>query len=720
MMQTAPSRIHAACICLLAGFLLFALAGCTPGGKATEQEGSFGSRIANADAEPQNWLSTGRGYDETRYSPLDQITTGNVGRLRLAWSYDLDTDRGQEATPIVVDGIMYTTSAWSKVQAFDAATGRLLWQFDPQVPGAAAVKACCDVVNRGAAYWDDKVYVGTIDGRLIAVDAKTGKQRWSTQTTDTASNNTITGAPRIVKGRVIIGNGGAELGARGYVSAYDAATGKKIWRFYIVPGDPAKPDGEVSDKPLRDLARPTWSGTWWTHEGGGGGGGTAWDSMAYDPDLDLLYVGTGNASYWNKAYRSPGDGDNLFVASVLALRPETGEYVWHFQETPGDEWDYTSTQHMILATLPIAGKPRKVLMHAPKNGYFYVLDRATGKLLSAKPYIPLTWSSAIDAKSGRPQTVSDARYDRNGKTWLAMPGGIGGHNWQPMSYSAKTRLVYIPTQEVPGVYKSDPAFVRRSVGTNIGNDLNLLELPKDAATKAAALKASKAYLMAWDPVRQRAVWKAPNPGMVNGGVLSTAGGLVFQGDNDGLFNAYDAARGSKLWSFDGQDAIMAAPVTYRVNGRQFVTVVVGFGGAVALIGGEAAWKDGAPRHNKSRVLTFALDGNGPDLPPRKGLAREAITAPPAFGDDALIAAGRIRYLNTCVVCHGANVKSAGVLPDLRHSAAIADANTFRQIVGRGVLSDQGMASFARNYNDKEIEAIRAYVVSRAREDAGAQ
>lgn len=683
-------------------------------------DGDFGQRIVAADNEPQNWLSTGRGYDETRYSPLNQINASSIGRLSLAWSHDLDTHRGQEATPIAVDGMLYTTSAWSKVQAFDAATGKLLWQHDPKVPGASAVKACCDVVNRGAAYWNGHVYVGTIDGRLIAINGKSGNVLWSVQTTDPSKNNTITGAPRVLKGRVIIGNGGAELGARGYITAYDAETGKKVWRFYIVPGDPKRPDGEVSDKPLRDLAQKTWSGEWWTHEGGGGGGGTAWDSMAYDPDLDLLFVGTGNASYWNKAFRSPGNGDNLFVGSVLALRPSTGEYVWHYQETPGDQWDYTSTQHMILATIPVDGKPRKVLMHAPKNGYFYLLDRASGKLLSAKPYIPLNWSRGIDMKSGRPDIVPEARYERTGKPWLAMPSGVGGHNWQPMSYSARTRLVYLPVQEVPGVFKTDPGFVRRAVGTNIATDLTALELPNDSKTLAAVLKVPKAYLLAWDPARQAAAWRAPNPGMVNGGILSTAGDLVFQGDNDGAFNAYDARKGGKLWTFDAQSPIMAAPVSYSVGGKQYVTVVVGFGGAFALIAGQAVWGKDGPRRNKSRVLTFALDGKAPSLPPLDRIKAKPIVAQPAFGDTAMIAAGRMLYLNSCAACHGVNAKSGGVLPDLRRSETIASREAFRAIVLDGVLEDGGMASFAKNYNPAQTEGIRAYLISRTREDAGQQ
>src|SRR5262245_4889317 len=374
----------------------------------------FGRRIVNADAEPQNWLSHGRTYDEARHSPLDQINDGNAARLGLAWAYDLDTNRGQEATPLVIDGTMYTTSAWSKVQAFDAVTGKLLWQFDPKVPGEVAVKACCDVVNRGAAYWDGRVYVGTLDGRLIALDAKTGRQVWSTVTVDQTKNYTITGAPRIVKGLVVIGNGGAEFGVRGYVSAYDAKTGKMKWRFYTVPGEPGKEDHAASDEVLARLAGPTWTGQWWK-ESGGGGGGTVWDSMAYDAELDLLYIGVGNAAQWNRSRRSPGGGDNLFVGSILALRPSTGEYVWHFQQTPGDMWDYTSTQHMILADMEVGGQRRKVLMQAPKNGFFYVIDRTNGKLISAEPYATVNWASSVDKQTGRPVLTAEADYGKTGK-----------------------------------------------------------------------------------------------------------------------------------------------------------------------------------------------------------------------------------------------------------------------------------------------------------------
>ncbi|MBL8267743.1 PQQ-dependent dehydrogenase, methanol/ethanol family [Steroidobacter sp.] len=712
-------RLATAALLAVAAFGLNACSRSDEAGKgsATRAVDSFAARMAQADAESQNWLTHGRTYAEERFSPLTEINADTLARLQLAWSYDLDTDRGQEATPLVVDGVMFTTSAWSKVQAFDAVTGKLLWQFDPKVPGTAAAKACCDVVNRGAAYWDGKVYVGTIDGRLIALDAKSGAQVWSTLTVDPANKNTITGAPRIVKGKVVIGNGGGELGVRGYVSAYDAATGEKVWRFYTVPGEPGRPDGEISDEPLQRFAAGSWKGEWWKQSVGGGGGGTVWDSMAYDPELDLLYIGTGNGSLQSRAARSPGGGDNLFIASILALRPDTGEYVWHYQQTPGDQWDYTSTQHMILTTLKLEGVARKVLLQAPKNGYFYVIDRATGKLISAQPYIPLNWSEGIDLATGRPNIKQAARYDETGEQWIGMPSQVGGHNWQPMSLSATTGLVYIPIQEVPGIFKVDSAFKMRPQGMNLGLELQTLELPDDPKVRAEALKIPKGFLIAWDPVAQREVWRAPNPGWVNGGVLSTAGNLVFQGDADGMFNAHDARNGKVLWSFDGQSGILAAPISYAVNGKQYVSVVVGFGGAVALVGGEAMWGKQGPRRNKSRVLTFALDGSAPALPPLDTLAQIPWNPPAAVGDAKTIQQGRMFYLNTCAPCHGGNVKSAGVIRDLRHSGAIASKEAFYAIVGEGALTERGMVSFKENYDAQEIEAIRAFIVSVARRDA---
>jgi quinohemoprotein ethanol dehydrogenase len=669
-------------------------------------------RIVNADREPQNWLTTGRTYSETRYSPLSTIDSANVTRLGLSWTYELDTHRGQESTPLAVDGVLFTTSAWSKVQAFDAVSGKLLWQFDPKVPGAAAVNACCDVVNRGAAYWNGKVFVGTIDGRLIAIDAQSGHQVWSAVTVDQKRGYTITGAPRVVKGNVIIGNGGAEIGVRGYVSAYDAESGVMRWRFYTVPGEPGKTDGAASDDVLNRLAAKTWSGSWWSRDGGGGGG-TVWDSMAYDPDLDLLYIGVGNSAYWNRKYRSANRGDNLFVASILALRPSTGKYVWHYQEVPGDMWDYTATQHMILADLEIGGKVRKVLMQAPKDGVFYILDRSDGKLLSGTPFVPLNWMKGFDP-NGRPIMNPEADYSTTEKPWIGRPSGTGGHDWQPMAFNPQTGLVYIPVQINSTIFANDPSFKPLPIGVNLGIVTDSAKLTLTSEIMAAAREAPTSSLAAWDPKAQKTVWQIPTPAMMNGGVLTTAGGLVFQGDIDGFLSAYDAQNGSKLWSFNTGNAITAAPITYSVNGRQYVSVVVGWGGAFAMLGGKAAWGADGPRRNVSRVLTFRLDGNG-QLPPAPDVVQVPAIQAVQFADADTVQVGRTAYHRTCMACHGFGAISGGGAPDLLRSPMVLSRDAWMRVVGDGVLANEGMVGFRANFSDKEIEAIRAYLI-----DAGLQ
>ncbi len=390
-------------------------------------------RLQNATSEPGNWLTHGGTYLEQRHSPLTQISKNTLSRLAPAWYYEFDTYRGQEATPLVVDGVLYTTSAWSKAYALNAATGELIWSYDPKVPGAAGAKACCDVNSRGPALYRDKLIIATLDGRLIALDRVTGVPIWSTVTVDQTKMYTITGAPRVVKDKVLIGNAGAEFGVRGYVSAYDADTGELAWRFFVVPGDPAAgPDGAASDKALAEIAAPTWFGRW--HEMGGGG--TPWDAIVYDVELDQLYVGTGNGSPWNRQIRSDGRGDNLFLASVLALDPDTGEYLWHYQEAPGESWDFTSTQPMILADLALGGEQRKVILHAPKNGFFYVLDRRTGKVLSANNFVPTYWATHVDLETGRPAIAPNAYYDSG--AFVGSPTGLGAHNWSPMSFSPLT------------------------------------------------------------------------------------------------------------------------------------------------------------------------------------------------------------------------------------------------------------------------------------------
>ncbi|MEO6725034.1 MAG: PQQ-dependent dehydrogenase, methanol/ethanol family, partial [Blastocatellia bacterium] len=520
--------------------------------------------LKKADARKGDWITHGRDYAETRFSPLKQINQATVKNLGLAWSFDTNTNRGLEATPIIVDGVMYTTGSWSIVFAIDARTGKQLWRWDPQVAHSYGPKACCDAVNRGVAVYKGNVYVGTLDGRLVALDAALGKVVWEVMTVDPAKQYTITGAPRVVKGKVIIGNGGGEYGMRGYVSAYDAMTGKLAWRFYTVPGDPAEPV-EAAMKPAMENAAKTWTGEWWKL----GGGGTVWDSMAYDPELDLLYVGTGNGSPWNRNVRSPGGGDNLYLSSILALKPDTGALVWHYQTTPGDMWDYTATQHIILADLAINGQKRKVLMQAPKNGFFYVLDRRTGELISAEAYGKVTWAKGVDKKTGRPIETPESRYKDKPSTQL--PGPLGAHNWQPMSFNPQTGLVYIPAQETGFIYGQERNFKYGDRGWNIGIDFGLV---KDAPTALPT-----GHLLAWDPVAQKERWRVPYVVMWNGGTLTTAGNLVFQGTADGRFVAYSADKGAKLWEVNVGTGIIASPVTYELDGVQYVSIMAGWGGA---------------------------------------------------------------------------------------------------------------------------------------------
>jgi quinohemoprotein ethanol dehydrogenase len=661
------------------------------------------TRLAQADKDTSNWLTVGRTYDEQRFSPLDKINTTNVSQLGLAWSLDLDTHRGQEATPIVIDGVMYSSSAWSKVQAIDAATGKLLWQFDPQVPGDWAINACCDVVNRGVAFWQGKVYVGTLDGRLIAIDAKSGKQLWSTLTIDPSKKAAISGAPRIVKGKVLIGSAGAEYDARGYLAAYDADTGKELWRFYTVPGDPSKP----FEKPILEQAAKTWKGEWWKL----GGGGTVWDAMAYDPELDLLYFGTGNGLPWNQKQRSPGGGDNLFIASIIAIKPDTGDYVWHYQETPGEEWDYDATQHIVLSDITIDNQPRKVLMQASKNGFFYVIDRTDGKFISAKPFATVNWATGINP-NGRPIENPDARKtDNPKKPWTGLPGGLGAHTWKPMSFSPQTNLVYIPVNEGAFVYSDDKNYKPRATrGMNTGYDFTVGSMPQgDAKLKTQILSGAKGFLRAWDPIAQKEIWSVEYPGLWNGGVLSTAGGLVFEGTAMGFFNAYDARTGKQLWSTSAQTGVIAAPMSYSVNGEQYIAVVAGWGGVFPLVAGDAGRK-GTLRVNNSRVLAFKLGGTQklPEaIPPVDGKPI------PRVGSDADVAKGFALFHSYCGDCHGDSVVGGGIVPDLRWSPMALSAEAWKSVVLDGARKDRGMVSFAPALNEKDAEYLRAYVTMRS-------
>jgi PQQ-dependent dehydrogenase (methanol/ethanol family) len=658
-----------------------------------------GERIASADAEPGNWLSHGRTYDEQRFSPLDLVNDANVGELGLAWFYDFDTKRGLEATPLVVDGVMFTTGSWSRVYALDARNGELLWSYDPEVPPEWSVHACCDVVNRGVALRQGAVFVGTLDGRLVSLDAADGTVNWSVQTTDPGLPYTITGAPRVVKDKVIIGNGGAEYGVRGYVSAYDAVTGAMDWRFYTVPGNPA----EGFESAAMERAAATWNGEWWQY----GGGGTVWDSMAYDPELDLLYIGVGNGSPWNQQIRSPGGGDNLFLSSIVALDPDTGEYVWHYQTTPGETWDYTATQHMILADLDFDGVTRKVILQAPKNGFFYVLDRETGELISANPYVQTTWATHVDPETGRPVEVEGARYV--GGPALVIPAPFGAHNWHPMAFSPRTGLIYIPAQDIPFVFATDESFRFVPGLWNVGVNPLYASFPEQPPeVQAQLLGMIRGQIIAWDPVARREIWRVQHALPWNGGMLATAGNLVFQGNSVGAFAAYRADTGESLWSVSAQTGIVASPVTYRVDGEQYVSVLAGWGGSLPLVGGEMAAAAGVI--NASRILTYTLGATG-ELPPLD-TPQPVLDPPPRVEDPAALARGKQLFADRCMVCHGDGAVGGGVIPDLRYLDAARHATWMGTVLG-GLHTERGMVSFAGVLSPDDALAIQAFVIERA-------
>jgi len=684
-----------------------------PSAPAEEAARTFGAiddqRLLDAEREPQSWLTHGGTYLEQRYSKLDQINVDTVSRLKPAWHFELDTTRGQEATPIVVDGVMYTTSAWSKVYALDAKTGRQLWRYDPQVPGEAGPKPCCDVVNRGAAVYRGRVYVGTIDGRLIALDARTGKVAWSVLTVDPKRMHSITGAPRVARGKVFIGNGGGEFGGRGYVSAYDAATGKLAWRFYTVPGDPAKgPDHAASDDVLANTARKTWSGKWAEYTGGG----HPWNALVFDPQLGHLYVATGNGFPMNPHYRA--SGDNLFLASIVALDADTGKYVWHYQETPGEAWDYDAVQDMTLTELTLGGEQRSVLMHASKNGYFYVLDRRTGKLLSASPFVPgVSWATRIDPATARPQVSENARYE-NGP-FTSSPGEGGAHGWQPQSFSPKTGLVYFPASENSTLYLPTPTYeyVEGLDNPGIFHGATHGAAAQMPARPGPAGKAVpyKSYLLAWNPVMGKPAWRADVAG---GGTLVTAGNLVFQGRSRetvmGEVAAFRADDGKEVWSYRTPNAVMAGPVTYEIDHEQYVAFMAGAGGAGIIAGGATV-----RARQVGRVLAFKLDGTDtlpgdPPLAPPVVLPRETWNA-------AVVEEGKAHYARLCGRCHGLNMRSSNIVPDLRRSAALADKAAWKSIVLDGALRSQGMVSWSRYLTPEAAESVRAYVADEARKAA---
>jgi quinohemoprotein ethanol dehydrogenase len=655
-------------------------------------------RIVHADREPGNWMSIGRTYDEQRFSPLKVISEKNVGKLGLAWYYDLNTNRGIEGTPVVVDGVMYATSAWTVTIALDAKTGKELWRYDPKVPPEWSRFVCCDVVSRGLAMWEDKVIVGTLDGRLIALDARTGTPIWTTMTVDNKEwPYSITGAPRVFNGKVVIGNGGVEFGVRGYISAYDVNTGKLIWRFWTVPGNPA--DG--FENKTMEMAAKTWSGQWWVQ----GGGGAVWDSIVYDPEFNRIYFGTGNGAPWPHKLRSEGKGDNLFLASIVALDADTGEYVWHYQMIPADSWDFDVTQPMILADLRIDGKKRKVIMQAPKHGFFYVIDRRNGKLISAAKFVDHNnFASDIDIGTGRPVLLPTANYDTERRS--ITPNSYGAHSWQPISYNPRTGLVYFPVLENWEPYEIDPNYKPQKFRVSVG-----LGEPSDSSAtilKEFLSQRETGYLTAWDPVRQKEVWRVVYDKGGNGGTLTTAGNLVAEGTSDQTFVIYRATDGAKLWEKGVQTVPTAGPMTYMVDGEQYIAVSAGG------VGFNLDPRKKPTQRSSGRILAFKLGANGelPPLPPAP-----EISPPPFMTDNSekQVRLGSAAYHRTCAQCHGRDAISVTAIPDLRYMSPETRAQ-FKDIVLKGVRSEKGMQNFADSVSEAEVDAINAYLVARAWED----
>lgn len=686
-----------------------AVAACQVSGVSPLSAGAGVTDAMIAAAPDAEWLSYGRDYGEQRFSPLTQVNDQNVGQLGLAWFADLDTARGQEATPLVHDGVIYVSTAWSMVKAYDARTGEPKWSYDPKVPRDTLVRACCDAVNRGVAIYGDKIYIGTLDGRLVALDAKTGKEVFAKVVVPDQTSYTITGAPRVVKGRIVIGAGGAEYRARGYIAAYDPNTGAQVWRFNTVPGNPAEgwaKDG-VNAKAMEAAAK-TWTGDWWTL----GGGGTVWDSITYDPATNLVLFGTGNAEPWNPAAMGR-EGDALYTSSIVAVNADTGEYAWHFQETPEDRWDFDSAAQITIADIDVNGQKRHVAIHAPKNGHVYVIDVKTGQFLSGTPWVPVNWTTGLDPKTGKAAINPEARYEKTGKAWLGLPGAIGAHTWHAQSFSPKTGLLYIPTNVAAQGYVAAKDWKPSAIGYQFGIDPSQTSLPAEG--RAAAKASTVGSLIAWDVAAKKEAWRVPMPTPWNGGVLSTAGNLVFQGNATGQFVAYSADKGQKLWSFGTQSGVIAAPMTYAIGGEQYVAILVGWGGVWDLSAGILAHTGGAYR-NISRLMVFKLGAKG-TLPAAPKLDNQAVLDPPPFtGKPEQVARGSQLYGRYCTVCHGDAAIAGGLVPDLRHSGALGSEEAIKSIVIDGVLHENGMVSFKSALKPEDAEDLRQFLIKRANDD----
>ena len=686
------------------------------------------ARLSRINTEPGAWLTGGRDQQQSYHSPLQQINKDNVSRLGFAWQYEIDTEHGFEATPIVVDRVMYASGPGGAVYAVHAGTGAEVWKFEPEVDADFMRKACCGVVNRGVAVWRGMVYVGSLDGYLYALNAADGSVAWKVDTiTDRERGYTMTGAPYIAKDLVIIGNAGAEFDARGYITAYDHATGEQRWRFFTVPGDPKL----GFEHPELAMAAQTWDpDSLWEV----GLGGTVWDAMAYDPELNLLYVGTGNAAPYPRKLRSPAGGDNLFLASILAINPDDGHMVWHYQTTPADNWDFTATMKMILADLEIDGKTRQVIMQAPKNGFFYVLDRLSGELISAEPYVTITWASHVDKQTGKPVETGQGEYFHGPK--LVFPSPAGGHNWQPMAFNPATGLVYIPVIEASTIWvMPEEPFEYQKGGLN-STSIYIFPMRGEWGLDGAAAKklpplaelahgqpdtTIRGFVKAWDPVAQKLAWEVETSGQWvgelfatwnGGGLMTSAGGLVFQGRGSGEFVALDAATGEQLHSIDTGTSMMAGPMTYTVGGEQYVAIMAGLGGAAGqeYVPGTAAYKYG----NKGRIIAFKLGGGAVPKRPEVEHVIADVPMPPVArrGTPEQVELGADLYVRNCTKCHSNMDGRSSGIPDLGRLSAEAHRD-YDDVMLKGTLAGKGMGSFAGLLSPGEIEAIHDYLIDLA-------
>lgn len=662
-------------------------------GSAAPGVGAPGAGIV----EGRDWYTFGADDNETHYSPLTQITDKNIGQLGLAWSYDLDTFDAY-TQPLAVNGVLYFAVGHSVIHALDARSGKLLWQYDPNVAEApeAAWRMRAGWGIRGIAYRDGKIVTATRDGRLLAVNAKTGKLVWSVQTLDeTGTHGAYIAGPPLIAGKVaVIGFGGGDYSpVRGYVTGYDLDTGKRLWRFYTVPGDPSK--GFEDEAQAR--AAKTWNGDWWKF----GGGGAVWHAMTYDAKYDRIYIGTGNGLPWNAKIRSPGGGDNLYIDSIVALDAKTGKYAWHYQVSPGDSSDFDNDEDMVLTTMKVKGQQRDVLLQAPKSGFYYVIDRSNGKLLTVANFAEVNWAKGVDEETGRPDINPDSMYP-DGKPTVVYPFPNGAHGVQAMAHSLQTGLTYIPVM-VGGRVQVDPQNIKdwklkegMFVNTGLG-----------APPAGIVVPPARSTLLAWNPQTQKKVWEIPQPNVFNGGVLATGGNLIFQGLNTGDFGAYDASTGTKLWSFDAQNGILGAPISYSVGGKQYITVMASFRSSFA---NQPNWDY---RQQKRRVLTFVLGGKA-RLPKFQHVAEPVLDDPAFVIDPKKAAIGAGIFGASCVICHGGGMIAGGAAPDLRKSQIAMDADAFNSVVRGGALMTRGMGKFD-HLTDEEVEGLRHYIRQRARD-----